>query len=798
MNKLVVSVAIFMFLTDTLMAQFSIKGKVVEKNTQAASFSTVSLHLSKDSSVVKGALANENGEFEIASIDTGSYFVSVSYIGFQKYNSAVLTLNAAQPSLELPLIQLVEDSKVLDEVTVKTQRKLIEQKADRMILNVENSVIAKGNKVNDLLKYTPMVQVRGDGSIKVANKSSVLILVDGKQTGAASLDNFLKNYSAEEILRVEVITNPPAKYDASFGAVINIVTRKSLELGLNGRFSVSHSQGQYGRFTPDLSLNYRTAKWNIFGNASGGVADYYVDQKIDRFFPETTIGNYFTSLDSYKYLSLFTGADFSPNKNHTFGLRLNSSLNRVNNETDTQTPFKRINSNTLDSLLNTRNLGRNTNETYDINLSYTGKLDSTGKELNINVTQTLYSKDSRQDIVYYRFGLNNEPSGPPRTIRILNPSNQKNFIAQIDYAIPTSKARWDLGAKYFYIGNDNVLRQEDLFNGNYQLDPQFSNSGFYRENTYAAYVNYGGKIMKSWNMQLGLRAEKTSQELTNTNIKRDYFGLFPSLNLSKELKNGAGLGISFSRKVSRPGLNSLVPYRMIVDPYSIMEGNPGLKPQFSHSFDTYFNKGSITLFANYTYTQDYITDLLRGDAETKIYTQFTGNLKNVHDAYIGLNWSHNLTKWWQTNSNLSVSGTYTKSPIADVSDLKFNGLGAMVSSTNIFTLPKSWRGELSLSYNSPNRWTIWRMRSIYWVSASVTRDIFKYGNIRISAEDIFRSQINRLYVSYGVIDLTSRGYNDTQRFKVSFSYGFGKRTVKQARYKALGNETEKGRIGGGK
>ncbi|MFN3850371.1 MAG: TonB-dependent receptor domain-containing protein [Spirosomataceae bacterium] len=798
MNTPIRLTAILMLLTGALMAQNKIKGKVVEKNAQPAAYSTISLHLAKDSSIVKGALADENGLYEVLNIASGSYFVSVSYIGFQKYNTSVFSVEDAKPLLEIPPIQLVEDSKVLDEVTVKAQRKLIEQKADRLVLNVENSVITKGNKVNDLLKYTPMVQVRGDGSIKVANKNSVLILVDGKQTGAASLDNFLKNYSAEEILKVEVITNPSAKYDASFGAVINIVTKKSLQLGMNGRFSVAHSQGDYGRFTPDFSLNYRTEKWNVFGNASAGIADYFIDQKIDRFFPQTTIGNYFTSLDSYKYLSLFSGVDFTPNKNHTFGLRLNGNLNNQRNETNTQTPFKRINSQTLDSLFRTQNIGRNINDTYDVNFSYTGKLDSLGREININLTQTFYTKDSRQDIVYYRYGLNNEVSGPPQNIRILNPSNQGNFIAQIDYGIPTAKARWDIGAKYFSIGNDNILTQENLVNGTYVLDNQFSNSGVYKENTYAAYVNYGGKLSKKWNIQVGLRAEKTDQELTTNNLKRDYFGLFPSVNLNTELKSGAGLGLSFSRKVSRPGLNSLVPYRMIVDPYSIMEGNPNLKPQFSNSFDTYYNKGNVTLFANYTYTQDYITDILRGDAQTKVYTQFTGNLKNVHDAYVGINWSHNITKWWQTNSNLSVSGTYTRSPIADVSELRVNGLGTVVSTTNIFSLPKSWKGELSLNYNSPNRWTIWRMRSIYWASISFTKDVWKTGNIRISAEDIFRTQINRLYVSYGVIDLTSRGYNDTQRLKVSFSYGFGKKTVKQARYKSLGNESEKGRMGGGK
>jgi len=776
------------------MAQFNVKGTITSKVNQAAPYATIALIASKDSSVIKGGLSDESGAFVIENIAAGTYLLNVQYVGYVKKWIPVFALNDSLPLVDIGTILLEEQAKNLTEVTVKGQRSLVEQKDDRMILNVEQSIITKGNKVNDLLKYAPLVRVTSDG-IKVANKGNVLILIDGRQTGQGALSAFLENFSAEDILKIEVLTNPPAKYDASFGAVIDIITKKSLATGMNGRLAINHSQGKYGRFTPDGSLNVRTRKWNFFSSGSGVVSDFYNDQLLERKFPTSSLDNKVDNLAHNRGFSSFNGIDYSPNDNHNFGMRLNGSWMKKTSDNRTVTSFRSA-SDALDSLLYVFNKGRDVSQVYDVNAYYTGKLDSSGKQVSVNLTRSFLNRSSVQNLTYQRQSSEVSPIGNPSFLRITNPSEQNSLIAQTDLSVPTKKGQWAVGVKYIAIANDNELRQEQRRDGIYVIDTAFSNAGVYRENTYAGYGSYNTSLKRGWSLKAGLRLEKTSQVLTNSALSRTYTGLFPSLGLSREFKNKARLSLSFSRKISRPSLYNLVPFRTIVDPYSIVEGNPGLKPSFANTVDIYYSFGSVSLFANYTRTRDLISDVLFADTTTKVYIQTTGNLAHVNDAYAGISWNQNITKWWQTNSTFTLSGTQTRSAIANVPGVVLGGYGVIMNSTNIFSLPKGYKAELYLNYNSPNRYTIWKTRAVYWASLSVNKEVFKSANLRIVFDDIFRTQINRVYVGYGPVDIRSRSYGDAQRVRLSFSYNFGKKTVKGAKYRSLGNEAEKGRMGG--
>lgn len=794
MKKIVLLFYLLLTLPGLTSAQYMVKGVVSEKNNQVISFAAVVLHMAKDSSVVKGAVTDESGAFQISINTEGVYFISIQYVGFQKMNTQTFTFNNQNSSTNLGKLILEEDVQTLSEVTVTAQKPLVEQQPDRIVLNVENSVITKGNKVNDLLKYAPLVNVDHEGSIKVANNGSVLILVDGRQMGDAALKSFLQNFSAEDILKVEVVTNPSARYDASYKSVINIITKKSLEIGLNGRVSLNYSQGKYSRFTPDASLNYRSPKWNIFGGTSYDLSSYYYEQHLERFFPDGSMDNDLETINRFNRLSTFMGIDFSPNDQHILGVRLNGNLSESNGEAITLTSFFNP-ANRLDSLLRTDNIEESGNQTYDINFNYTGKFDSTGKELVVNITQTLYDKHGLQDVSYRQVSLEEELINEPTILRISNPSKQNSFIVQADYTLPTPKARWEFGVKYIQISNNNALRQENFINNSYQFDPALSNEDIYREQTYATYTNYSSTLKNNWNVQAGLRAEQTDQALTNTDISRNYFGFFPSAGINKKLNRGYSWGITYSRKINRPSLGSLVPYRYMLDPYSFAEGNPELKPQYSNTFNAYLNIGWISFFANYALNRNMIAPILYGDVETKIYTQITGNLDRVHGAYIGANWSDEVTKWWQTNTTVTLSGTLINSPVANMPEFNVNGYGINFRSTNIFTLPYNWKAEFMLNYNSPNRWMAWETGAQYWVTTSINKEFWERANLRIQFQDIFRTQNYRIWAKYGTVDLYSMGYNDNQRVYVSFSYNFGKKTIKGARQRKLGNEDTKSRIG---
>ena len=776
----------------TATAQSQLSGIVIEKANQPLAFATVALLEARDSSVVKGALTDEAGRFTFRTLLPGTYRTRISSLGFSDLYSSVITLTASSPALDLGRLMMLPTAQQLASVTVKAQPSLISQQSDRIVMHVEGSVIAQGNKVEDLLRYMPRVRY-DNGNVSVGNKANVMILVDGRQMGQASLAGFLQTFSAEDILRIELITNPSARYDATVGAVVNIVTKKSREQGVNGRASATYSQGQYSRSSINGSLNYRQGQWNVFGSLNATLpSTAYSTQLINRTFPSALQQNDITTLNAYRSIATNLGVDYAVNPHHTVGLRLNGKWSRDIKNTNTLT--RTVGTPAIDSTIRTRNDARESAGVYDLNLNYNGQFGP--RELTVYVTESLLNKDATQLIDYQSItvGL---PLGSTTQLRILNPIQQRNFIGQLDFGTPVLGGRWrlEMGAKYIFIRNNNALQQQTRTGDQFVTDPTFSQTGLYQEHTYAAYTNVSRQFAKGWSLQGGLRAEQTEQRLTQSNLARTYTGLFPSLGLNRSLTNGNSWGVTLSRKVSRPSLNSLVPYRYLIDPYTIIEGNPQIRPTFMHTLDAFYAWGSLNVFANYSFSRDPITNVLIANEQTGQYTQIDANLRNSHDVYLGATYAKNVTKLWQTNTTVMGTGNLTDSPVNELARYRASGLWLNVNSTNIFSLPRDWKYELTLVFMSSARSGLFTQKTIGGASMSVTKSLLaRRANLRVDVSDVFRTLYSRLAINYGSVDFTMRSYNDSQRVKVSFSYNFGKKTVKAARQTKLGNEEEKGRM----
>ena len=789
----------FSLVTLIATAQSQLTGTVIEKTNQPLAYATVALIQARDSSVVKGALTDEAGQFLFNALMPGTYRTRISSLGFSDLYSSVITLNATTPTLDLGPLTLLASARQLESVTVKAQQPLISQLPDRIVMNVDGSVITRGNKVEDLLRYMPRVRY-DNGTVSVGNKSNVLILVDGRQMGQASLAGFLQTFSAEDILQIDLITNPSARYDATVGAVINIVTKKSREQGVNGRASVTYSQGQYSRASANGSLNYRHGKWNVFGSLNATLpSTTYSTQLINRTFPGAIQQNDITTLNQYRSLATNLGIDYAINPRHTLGLRVNGKWNRDTKNTNTLT--RTITAPGIDSTLRTLNDARENTEVYDLNLNYKGQFgpgNAPGgpRELTVYLTESGLSKDATQ-LIKYQNTTEGLPVGPTTQLRILNPTQQRNVIGQLDFGTPVLGGNWrmEVGTKYVFIRNNNTLQQQMLLADQYVTDPTFSQTGIYQEKTYAAYTNVSRQFGKGWSLQGGLRAERTEQQLTQSDLSRTYTGLFPSLGLNRSLDNGRSWGVTLSRKVSRPSLNSLVPYRYLIDPYTIIEGNPLIRPSFIHTLDGFYALGSLNLFANYSFSRDPITNVLRANEQTGQYTQIDANLRSSHDVYVGATYAKNVTKSWQTNTTLMGTGNLTDSPVNELAHYRASGLWLNLNSTNIFSLPHDWKYELTLVYMSTARSGLFTQKTIGGVSMSVTKSLLaRRANLRVDVSDVFRTLYSRLAVNYGAVDFNMRSFYDSQRVKVSFSYTFGKKTVKAARQTKLGNEDEKGRM----
>lgn len=786
-------------LTFTALAQYKLSGTVIEKTNQPAAYATVALVQASDSSIVKGGLTDESGHFVVTNIAPGTYRARISSVGYSDFYSPAITIKNS-PVTDLGTLTLESVARNLETVTVKAQASLVSQLADRIVMNVEGSVITRGNKVEDLLRYAPRVRY-DNGNVSVGNKSNVLILVDGRQMGQASLSSFLQTFSAEDILRLEVITNPSARYDATVEAVINIVTKKSREQGINGRATATYSQGQYGRSSVSGSLTYRQGKWTVFGSLNAALpSTAYSTQLLNRSFPDAFQQNDISTRNTYQSAAVNLGIDYAFNSRHTLGLRLNGKLGQ--DAKDTRTITRSGASQRVDSTIRTLNDGHETAGSYDLNVNYKGLFGNATtpggqKELTVFITESFVDKDATQLIQYQKDVTTDAAVGPAALLRILNPNKQRNVIGQIDFGTPLPGGKWrmDIGAKYVFIRNDNHLQQQNFISNQYITDPAFSNIGVYQENTYAAYTNFSRQFSKGWSIQAGLRAERTEQNLTQSALSRVYHGLFPSFGLNRTLPNGQSWGLTLSRKVNRPSLNSLVPYRHLIDPYTLIQGNPMIRPSFSHTLDAFYSAGNLTLFANYSYVRDQITTVLQANDQTLQYTQIDANLRSGNDIYLGATYVRNLTKWWQTNTTVMGMGNYTNSPINELSSYRSSGAWVNMNSTNMFTLPNDWKYEITLMYMSPARAGLFTQKGFGGVSMSVNKSLLaRQANLRIDVSDVFRTMYSRLVSNYGLVDFTMKSVYDSQRVKVSFSYTFGKKTVKAARTTDLGNDDEKGRM----
>ncbi|WP_159475152.1 TonB-dependent receptor domain-containing protein [Dyadobacter sp. 3J3] len=791
------SIIYFLLLIGTLpaAAQYPVSGKVIEKDHgSAVAYAVIVLASPQDSSVIKGGLTDESGNFVLDNVATGQYLLNVQVVGYKTKWLPVFSIAL----LPVVLGEIKMEAKVenLQEVTVTGHRSLVENMGDRMVLNVANSVIAKGNKVEDLLKYAPMISMSPNG-IRVGNKDNVLILIDGRQTGKSSLDNFLQSFSAEQVLKIEIISNPSAKYDASFGAVVNIITKKSLENGLNGRAGFIFSQGSYARSNPDISLNFRSNRWSIFTTLNGRLNHVGSDESTLRKYQMGDMdGKSFSFYKTYD-LSTFSGIDYAPIANHTIGLRLNTGSQTNDTRTDGTIYFRSYPAQT-DSVLFLHRTENDRTKNYDVNLNYTGKLDALGKELSVNVTRSFFDRSNTQNLNYRYTDSELIPLRSQQNLRIRNPKDEKNMILKADLSLPLKNGGWQYGFQLTTLSNDNQLTQENQqASGEFILNPAFSNRGKYKEQSYAGYGGFNTRLKSGWALQTGLRYEWTHQELISANLKRSYAGFFPSIGINKSFNSDRSFRLSYTRKISRPTLSTLVPYRYQLDPYLISQGNPLVKPAFAHTLDANFTTGGITFLANLTTTHNSILNTVFFDQDTKIYTVSFTNLNRVQSEYLGISWGKEMRRWWSLNWNGGIRASQTDSPVGGFAAGKLTGTGLHTYVNNIFALPKGYKAELLLVYESASRNTINKSKQIFFSFLSFNKSINKNGNVKVIFKDVFHTQLYRYVVSYGNVSSSNQYYNDNQRIQIAFTQSFGKTTVKQAREKSLGNDIEKGRMGGG-
>lgn len=782
-----------------------INGQVLDENKNPLEFATIMLLSTSDSSLVKGAISDVAGKYEFMNIAEGNYLVSASMVGYQKIYTRPFILQSETESINLASLALSSDTKTLTEVVVVGEKPFIEQKLDRMVVNVANSIVSSGGTALEVLEKAPGITVDQNDVISLKGKQGIIVMIDGKQSylSASEVSNMLRNMQSNAIEQIEIITNPSAKYDAAGNSgIINIKLKKDKNMGMNGNINAGVGYGKFEKYNGGLNLNYRQGKVNFFGNYNYGYNKRFNSLRLQRRIVDDGTETFF---DAYNYRpmefenhSYKAGVDFSLNEKNTLGFIATGFFNDGTMEVINDTKISHE-KNQVDSSLILFNNATSIRQSMSYNLNYRKTFDSTDREFTIDLDYSNYEGESNDNIRNFYYNSIGEETGSPLILKSIIPSIVDIKSIKADYVHPLGNgAKLEIGMKSSHVTTDNDVRFDLYEAEQWTVDTTKTNHFKYTENINAGYLNFS-KEYEKLSLQLGLRAEQTISEgnsiTLNKVVKRNYLEFFPSIFVSQKLGKDHQLGYSYSRRIDRPTYQDLNPFIYFLDVYSYFEGNPFLKPSFTNSFEiSHTFKGMFITSLGYSHTKDVFTQVTEQNDETMVTKATMANLNSQKNYSLGLTIPVNFTKWWTASNNLSLYYNRFESEFQggqlDLGQLAYN-----LNSNHNFTLPNNFSAEVSGMYRSPTVDGIVKARSMYFVAMGIQKTFLdKKATLKLNVHDIFNTMRFRGDIDYQNMDVNILAKWESRQARLTFTYRFGNNDIKPARRRTTGSEAEQNRI----
>jgi iron complex outermembrane recepter protein len=775
-----------------------------ELNTPAE-HATVEL-LKTDSSLVKIALTNSAGIAEFEAISFGDYLLRASIVHHKTYYSEQFTLSADNQTktIRATVSKLAAE---MQGVTVSAKKPFVQRLTDRIVVNVENSIIGSGSSAMDVLERSPGVRIGQNDLISLAGKPGVIIMINGKNVpmSGEELGNYLRSLPASVIERIDIITNPSARYDAAGNAgIIDIRMKKDQKLGANGTITAGYGQGRYPKANTGGTFNYRSKKLNIFGNLNYSYAKHFNNLVTQRFFYSNGVytGSYDQDNLIYRVFNSGVarlGADYFLNKKTVVGVLLTGSRFMTKRYGDNASQVLDQDNNKQASF-NTRADGDENYKNYVVNFNLKHTFDSTGKELTADFDVAGYYRDWQSFFSTGYYDANEVPTQPLFLAR----TSQQGFTGintlKVDYVHPLTKsAKFETGFKTSFVRSNNDVRFFDRSNGAEKLDSSQSNSFRYKENINAAYLNFS-KQWKKFSLQLGLRAEETNVEtyqvFDKSAFDTSYLRLFPSAFFNYRPTENNTIGISVSRRIDRPGYNQLNPFRIFVDPSFYAAGDPLLKPSFTWSYELSYTRKQLNVTLAYSRTTNpWTIVLIPSESNPRVTIQTPINYDRFDYYGMNFNLPLRITKWWNVINNGNVYVARNKGYIAKTV-VNSTTLNAQFSTNHTLTIGNGWSSEVNFTFDSGNNTGFMRDR-FYWIlGAGIQKTLLaKKGTLRFNVTDILWRQwpqFRSIYTNYREFLYAKR---DTRVANITFTYRIGKNTVTQARRRTTASEEERRRAG---
>ncbi|ULQ53892.1 TonB dependent receptor [Flavihumibacter fluvii] len=794
-----------------------IQGKILDSQKKPAESITVSLLNAKDSSVAKVVATDKSGSYSFQDISTGQYLVQASSAGLQKAYSSKLIISDGQPAVEIPVIQMAVTAKELGTVTVTGHKPFIEQKIDKMVVNVDAAVTNVGSTVLEVLEKSPGITIDKDGNISLKGKQGVTVMMDGRPTYLTNdqLTNLLKSMPASSVDQIEIVTNPSAKYDAAGNSgIINIKTKKNKQKGFNGNATVNYGQGSYWKTNNSLNMNYRNGKFNLFANGGYSIWNGFQNLEISRKYRDAGSKELTAIFEQSSFMknenknyNVKVGADYYLDKKTTIGFVLNGNF-APEQQTGENTGYLKNSLGEVDSIIYATSFNKDFWKNKSANLNFRRQFDSSGKELTADIDYVTYGSNSQQNfensILYPDWSVKSNEQ-----LRGYLPVDIDIFSAKVDYSQPLKKeAKLETGFKASYVNTDNLAQYFNISDGSEQIDYSKTNQFQYKENIIAGYINYNRKI-KKWSLQSGLRYEQTLMKgnqfgnptRPDSAFSRSYGSLFPTVFIGYSADKNNEFAISYGRRIDRPAYQDLNPFLFYIDKFTFARGNPYLRPQFTNNVElTHTFKSFLTTTLNYSYTKDYISETFSQGREEYGEDKYAtivrqGNIGVRQNGGVAVSAQVPVKKWWTAimygNYNYSVFSGDLNGEKIDVAggNLTFN-------LNNQFKFGKGWSAELSGWYRTRGIEGQIVIDPMGAASAGVAKQIMKgKATVKLNARDMFYTQIPKGTINFQSTEAWFRNSRDSRVVNISFVYRFGKPMKDaQPRRKTGGANEEENRV----
>lgn len=802
-----------LLVSATAFSQVSLKkvnltGKIIDKETSApVEFSVITISKSDTKQVVNGGTADANGNFNIE-INNGNYNIKFEFPGYKTQEKLNQNISA---DTNLGNILLEAESNQIETVVIQAERTTVDIKLDKKVYNIGQDLMVKGGTVSDVLDNIPSVAVDVEGNISLRGNESVRVLIDGKPSTAINVADALRMLPADAVEKVEVITNPSARYDAEGGGgILNIILKKGKNKGLNG--TIIATAGDPKNNGISANINSKTDNYNLFTTISyndrNNPGTTKIDQEnllADSYIEERRNSNRFSDGVNANF-----GMEFYLNKDKSATWTNSINYRKNDGSTDEDVMYRNFNLNR--DFINTRfrdNISSNDNEAVEFSSNFLKKFKKDGHKLTIDASISLNKEDEFSNI-YGSILETNSFVSDEKTSKI---GRQNRNLFQTDYVLPIGdNMQFEAGYRGSYTnsGSNYEVVERIKQNDPYTNVTEFTNNFEYIENVSAFYTQFGTKFFKKLSVLGGLRFENTNLEinqlLTNDLNKRNYNNLFPSLFFTYELNDDTNLSLNYSKRISRPRDRFINPFSSYTSNTNLFVGDPKLNPSLTDAFDIGYlrkwDKITLSTSAYYNHTTNSFQTVRkeRGDfvngIPVIINTPFNLGEDNRIGMEVTLNYS--LKKWWKLNTNVNYFYNETKGDYQFINsknnlvvqDFNYKSSTWSARITSKINLPYKIDWQTNMNYNAGQKTAQGKTKGIAAMNLAFSKDVLKdKGTIAFNVNDVFNSRKRIQDLQLPTVNSYSEMQWRVRSVTVSFTYRFNKlKTDKETKPKSQEQE----------